>query len=118
MTHLYGLPMKADSPLWSCLIKIPAIGKKTALSICKNCSLLPSIRWKYLTERQGATLVLWIDEYIASTRPLGSDLKRKHKNHLETLITLGNYRGLRLRKGLPSRGQNTHSNAKTARKRR
>jgi small subunit ribosomal protein S13 len=47
---------------------------------------------------------------------LGTDLRRKRKADKEKLIKLGTIRGIRLRQGLPVRGQNTHSNARTARK--
>jgi len=47
---------------------------------------------------------------------LGTDLRRKAKVNKEALMSLGSYRGIRLRQGLPVRGQSTHSNGRTARK--
>jgi len=106
--------MNPKKPLWLCLCKIQGVGKKTAFEACKNVGLAPSVRWEKITENQGRALFQWLDSL---QRPLAMDFKKMRKNKKDALMALGSFRGIRLRQGLPVRGQNTHSNAKNPRKR-
>jgi small subunit ribosomal protein S13 len=114
MSHLFGVLMNPKKPLWICLCQIPGVGKKTAFEACKNVGLAPTVSWENITENQGRALYQWLDSLNV---PLAMDFKKMRKNKKEALMALGSYRGIRLRQGLPVRGQNTHANAKTARKR-
>lgn len=106
--------MHPKKPLWLCLCKIPGVGKETALEACKNLGLAPNVHWENITENQGRAIYQWLD---GLNTPLAMDLRKVRKNKKEALMALGSFRGIRLRQGLPVRGQNTHSNAKNPRKR-
>jgi small subunit ribosomal protein S13 len=114
MTHMFGVIMNPKKQLWICLSNIPGVGKKTAKDACQYLGLAPSVRWKDVTENQVRTLSNWLD---GLKKPLAMDYRKMRKTRKEWLIALGSYRGIRLRQGLPVRGQNTHSNAQTPRKR-
>jgi len=57
--------------------------------------------------------VLQIRETIDAEHQVEGDLRREHGQNVKRLMDMGNYRGLRHRRGLPVRGQRTHTNART-----
>lgn len=137
MNNLFGTFMDENNALYKSLKKIPGVGKKTAIFACQSLGLIPTIPWKKLTEKQQRALYNWLEENIheggpnttwknslgidisegINVRPLGTDYIRKKSEARKLLISLGSLRGIRLRRGLPIRGQKTHSNGRTARKR-
>ncbi len=77
--------------------------------ICEDAKLDPSKRVNALTEQELTTIRDLIDKsYVVE-----GDLRRDNAVNLKRLVDLGCYRGLRHRKGLPVRGQRTHTNART-----
>jgi small subunit ribosomal protein S13 len=88
---------------------IHGIGAKKAREIMDKASLADSVRVNQLTDAQ----VLKIREIIDSDYLVEGDLRREVSMNIKRLMDLGCYRGLRHRKGLPVRGQRTHTNART-----
>ncbi len=91
------------------LTYIHGIGRTTADKICRELSIPDSRRVHELTDDE----VLKIREVIDREYTVEGDLRRQVAMNIKRLTDLGCYRGLRHRKGLPVRGQRTHTNART-----
>lgn len=117
MTRLFGILMEENKEVWRCLCDIPGVSKKVALQACKDLGYFPRSPWRKISDKQRRSLYNWFMKKVIPQKVLGTDLRRKHKSDKEKLMKLGTMRGIRLRQGLPVRGQNTHSNGRTARKR-
>jgi len=91
------------------LTYIYGIGRATAEKICQHLGLPENRRVHELTEDE----VLRIREAIDREYMVEGDLRRQVAMNIKRLTDLGCYRGLRHRKGLPVRGQRTHTNART-----
>jgi small subunit ribosomal protein S13 len=88
---------------------IHGIGAKFAEEICKRVGIPADRRVNQLTDAE----VLQIREAIDRDYVVEGDLRREVAMNIKRLMDLGCYRGLRHRKGLPVRGQRTHTNART-----
>jgi small subunit ribosomal protein S13 len=88
---------------------IHGIGAQYADNICKAVNIDVTRRVNELTDAE----VLAIREYIDANLTVEGDLRREVQMNIKRLMDLGCYRGLRHRKGLPVRGQRTHTNART-----
>jgi small subunit ribosomal protein S13 len=88
---------------------IHGIGQKNAQDIMTKVNLPPERRVSQLTDAE----VLQIREIIDRDYLVEGDLRRDVAMNIKRLMDLGCYRGLRHRKGLPVRGQRTHTNART-----
>ena len=88
---------------------IHGIGKKFAQEIVDKVGIPSDRRVSQLTDAE----VLAIREYIDANVTVEGDLRREVSMNIKRLMDLGCYRGLRHRKGLPVRGQRTHTNART-----
>jgi small subunit ribosomal protein S13 len=91
------------------LTYIHGIGRTRARTICEKLGLGPERRVSQLTDAE----VLRIRELIDREFRVEGDLRREVAMNIKRLMDLGSYRGLRHRKGLPVRGQRTHTNART-----
>jgi small subunit ribosomal protein S13 len=91
------------------LTYIHGIGRTTATQICTRIGIPPERRVHELTENE----VLRVRELIDREYTVEGDLRRLVAMNIKRLMDLGCYRGLRHRKGLPVRGQRTHTNART-----
>jgi small subunit ribosomal protein S13 len=91
------------------LTYIHGIGRTTAEQICEKLAIPPARRAHELTDDE----VLRIRELIDRDYTVEGDLRRGVAMNIKRLMDLGCYRGLRHRKGLPVRGQRTHTNART-----
>jgi small subunit ribosomal protein S13 len=91
------------------LTYIHGIGRTTAMQICTRIGILPERRVHELTDDE----VLRVRELIDREYTVEGDLRRLVAMNIKRLMDLGCYRGLRHRKGLPVRGQRTHTNART-----
>jgi small subunit ribosomal protein S13 len=91
------------------LTYITGIGPHTAENICEALKIDRARRVNQLTDGE----VLAIREYIDANLTVEGDLRREVTMNIKRLMDLGCYRGLRHRKGLPVRGQRTHTNART-----
>ena len=88
---------------------IHGIGPKFAKEICEKVGIPAERRVNQLTDAE----VLQIREAIDRDYNVEGDLRREVQMNIKRLMDLGCYRGLRHRKGLPVRGQRTHTNART-----
>jgi small subunit ribosomal protein S13 len=88
---------------------ITGIGPASAANICEALKIDVARRVNQLTDAE----VLAIREYIDANLTVEGDLRREVSMNIKRLMDLGCYRGLRHRKGLPVRGQRTHTNART-----
>jgi small subunit ribosomal protein S13 len=91
------------------LTYIHGIGRTKARDICKKCNIPAERRVNALSEQE----VIEIREAIDRDYTVEGDLRREVAMNIKRLMDLGCYRGLRHRKGLPVRGQRTHTNART-----
>jgi small subunit ribosomal protein S13 len=91
------------------LTYIHGIGTTTATQICQRIGIPPERRVHELTDDE----VLRVREVIDREYTVEGDLRRLVAMNIKRLMDLGSYRGLRHRKGLPVRGQRTHTNART-----
>ena len=108
MARIAGINIPMNKHVWVGLTHIYGVGRSRALSACAGAGVSPSTRVKDLTE----TEVNAIRSQIAKFAVEG-DLRREVSMNIKRLMDLGCYRGLRHRKGLPVRGQRTHTNART-----
>ncbi len=91
------------------LTYIHGIGPKFAEQIITAVGIDPARRVNDLSDAE----VLQIREYIDANLTVEGDLRRETQMNIKRLMDLGSYRGLRHRRGLPVRGQRTHTNART-----
>ena len=91
------------------LTYIHGIGRTKALEICERVGVPGERRVQEMTDDE----VLRVRELIDREYTVEGDLRRQVAMNIKRLMDLGSYRGLRHRKGLPVRGQRTHTNART-----
>ena len=109
MARISGVNIPSGKRVQVALTYIFGIGTTRAIKICEDAKLDPSKRVNALTEQELTTIRDLIDKsYVVE-----GDLRRDNAVNLKRLVDLGCYRGLRHRKGLPVRGQRTHTNART-----
>lgn len=109
MARIAGVDLPVQKRVVISLQYIYGIGSKTAHSICEAANIDLTTRTKDLTEEQTRK----IREIIEANHKVEGDLRREVTMNIKRLMDLGCYRGLRHRKGLPVRGQRTHTNART-----
>ena len=109
MARISGVNIPSGKRVQIALTYIFGIGNTRAKRICQDAKLDPSKRVNALTEQELTTIRDLIDKGYA----VEGDLRRDNAVNLKRLVDLGCYRGLRHRKGLPVRGQRTHTNART-----
>jgi small subunit ribosomal protein S13 len=109
MARISGVDLPRNKRIEIALTYIFGIGRTLAKKIVAQANLEPSTRTDNLTEQQVAKL----REIIDRNYKVEGDLRREVSMNINRLMDLGCYRGLRHRKGLPVRGQRTHTNART-----
>mgnify|MGYP001296998196 FL=1 len=109
MARISGVNIPSSKRVEIALTYVYGIGSTRAKKICKEARLDPSKRVNSLTEDE----LTVIRDIIEKKFVVEGDLRRDNSINLKRLIDLGCYRGLRHRKGLPVRGQRTHTNART-----
>ena len=109
MARIAGVNIPTNKRVLIALQYIHGIGTKTAQDIMGKVNLPPERRVSQLTDAE----VLQIREIIDRDYMVEGDLRREVQLNIKRLMDLGCYRGLRHRKGLPVRGQRTHTNART-----
>ncbi|MGE0230457.1 MAG: 30S ribosomal protein S13 [Flavobacteriaceae bacterium] len=109
MARIAGVNIPTNKRVVIALQYIHGIGPKKAQEICNEVSIPAERRVNELSDAE----VLRIREVIDRTYMVEGDLRRDTAMNVKRLMDLGCYRGLRHRKGLPVRGQRTHTNART-----
>jgi small subunit ribosomal protein S13 len=109
VARIAGVNIPTNKRVEIALSYIHGIGLTKAKDICEKVSITPERRVSELTDAE----VLQIREVIDRDHMVEGDLRREVAVNIKRLMDLGNYRGLRHRRGLPVRGQRTHTNART-----
>ena len=109
MARIAGVNIPTDKRVEIALCYIHGIGPKKARDICKVVNIPAEQRVNQLSDAE----VGRIRETIDSDHMVEGDLRREIAMNIKRLMDLGCYRGLRHRRGLPVRGQRTHTNART-----
>ncbi|MDO5334975.1 MAG: 30S ribosomal protein S13 [Coriobacteriia bacterium] len=109
MARLVGVDLPRDKRIEIGLTYIYGIGLTTSKKILAETGVDPDIRVRDLSEGDLGKL----RDYITANLTTEGDLHREVSQNIKRLMEIGCYRGLRHRKGLPVRGQRTHTNART-----
>ena len=109
MARIAGVNIPSQKRVPIGLMYIHGIGRTSAEKICQELGIPAQRRVHELTDAE----VLRIREVIDKNYTVEGDLRRNVAQNIKRLMDLGCYRGLRHRKGLPVRGQRTHTNART-----
>ena len=115
MVYLFESELPENKSIFFAMTHVFGIGRSQASFICKNLGFSENLKVKDLSKEQIQKLVSMID---MSSLILMGDLKKFKSLKFKKLLSIRSYKGLRLRQGLPVRGQRTHTNARTSRKRR
>ena len=109
MARIAGVNLPTNKRVVIALQYIHGIGSRKAQEIADKVGIPPERRVSQLTDAE----VLQIRETIDRDYVVEGDLRREVSMNIKRLMDLGAYRGLRHRRGLPVRGQRTHTNART-----
>ena len=115
MIYIFETELIADKSIVFALQKIYGIGKAQSLKICKTLGFSNNFKIINLTNNQLKNLIKFIE---SSNLIITNELKKRKSFSLQELVNIKAYRGIRRIKGLPVRGQRTHTNGKTAKLRR
>ena len=109
MPRLVGVDLPLNKRIEIALTYIYGIGLTTSKKVLAATGVDPNVRAKDLTEDDLTKL----RDYIQENLQVEGDLHREVSQNVKRLMEIGCYRGLRHRRGLPVRGQRTHTNART-----
>lgn len=109
MARIAGIDLPKAKRLDIALTYIYGIGRTTALEILDKTG----VDWTKSTDDLSAEEVNTIRKEIETNHKVEGDLRREVSANIKRLMDIGCYRGLRHRRGLPARGQRTHTNART-----
>ncbi|CAB4684869.1 MAG: 30S ribosomal protein S13 [actinobacterium acAcidi] len=109
MARIVGVDIPREKRLEISLTYIFGIGRSTAQKICEATGLDKNTRVRDLTEDEVNRIRGWVDQNIT----VEGDLRRDVQQDIKRKIEIGCLQGIRHRKGLPVRGQRTHTNART-----
>jgi len=109
LARIAGVNIPTSKRVEIALTYIYGIGRTKACEICKKVGIPAERRVSEMTEDE----VMRIRETIDQDYQVEGDLRREKAMNIKRLMDLGCYRGLRHRRGLPVRGQRTHTNART-----
>src|SRR5699024_8197207 len=108
MARIAGVDLPRDKRIVVALTYIYGIGDATAKQICAAAGVSDDVRSKDLSPGDQEKLRTEVDKYRVE-----GDLRREVSMNIKRLVDIGSYRGIRHRRGLPVRGQNTKNNART-----
>lgn len=109
MARIAGVDLPSDKRIEVGLTYIYGIGPSTAQKIINEAGINPDTRVRDLTDDEIASIRKFIDQKIK----VEGDLRTEIAMNIKRLMDIGCYRGIRHRRGLPVRGQNTKNNART-----
>ena len=108
MARIAGVNIPDRKHVWVALTHIYGIGRSRAFEICEATAISPGVAVRNLTDAELDALRAEVAKGITE-----GDLRREVSMNIKRLMDLGCYRGIRHRRGLPVRGQRTHTNART-----
>jgi len=109
MARISGVDIPREKRLVVSLTYIFGIGPAIAQTLCEAVGIDPSTRVRDLTDEEVNKIRGWVDAQLK----VEGDLRREVSQDIKRKMEIGCYQGLRHRKGLPVRGQRTHTNART-----
>jgi small subunit ribosomal protein S13 len=109
MARIAGIDLPRQKRIEISLTYIYGIGRPKALEICAKAGVDRSTKTDHLSEAE----LIRLREVIERECKVEGDLRREVNQNIKMLMDIGCYRGLRHRRGLPVRGQRTHTNART-----
>lgn len=109
MARIAGVDLPQAKQIWVGLTYIHGIGRTRSLEILGEASVDPTVKVKDLTEDEARK----IREIIQDKGQVEGDLRKAVAENIKRLMEIGSYRGVRHRRGLPVRGQRTHTNSRT-----
>ena len=109
MARIAGIDLPRNKRIEFSLTYIFGIGRTSARQICEKANVDLGAKTDHLSEAE----VIKIREVIEREYRVEGDLRRDVSQNIKMLMDIGCYRGLRHRRGLPVRGQRTHTNART-----
>ncbi|RLL40729.1 30S ribosomal protein S13 [Oceanobacillus piezotolerans] len=108
MARIAGIDIPREKRVVISLTYIYGIGKKTAQKVLEEAGVSEDTRVRDLTEDELSRIRQAMEQFTVE-----GDLRREVSLNIKRLIEIGSYRGLRHRRGLPVRGQNTKNNSRT-----
>jgi len=108
MARIAGINIPVNKHIVIGLTQIYGIGRPASEAICEAAGVAPATKVRDLTEAEVNALRTQVARLTVE-----GDLRRENAMSIKRLMDLGSYRGIRHRKGLPSRGQRTRTNART-----
>ena len=109
MARIAGVDIPREKRLEISLTYIFGIGRTTAHQVCVATDIDADTRVRDLTDEEVVRLRSWIDANLK----VEGDLRRDVSQDIKRKMEIGSYQGIRHRRGLPVRGQRTHTNART-----
>lgn len=109
MARIAGIDLPRSKQIGISLTYIFGIGRSRAREICERAEVDAATRTEHLAENE----VVRLRDVIEKKYQVEGDLRRVVSQNIKLLMDIGCYRGLRHRRGLPARGQRTHTNART-----
>jgi len=109
VARIAGVDLPREKRVEVGLTYIFGVGLTTSQRILRETGIDPDTRVRNLTEEE----VVRLREFIDKNLQVEGDLRRETSQNIKRLMEIGCYRGLRHRRGLPVRGQRTHTNART-----
>jgi small subunit ribosomal protein S13 len=109
MARIAGVDIPREKRLEIALTYVYGVGRTRARQICEATGIDPNTRVRDLTDEEVVRLRNWIDANLK----VEGDLRRDVAQDIKRKMEIGSYQGLRHRRGLPVRGQRTHTNART-----
>jgi small subunit ribosomal protein S13 len=109
VARISGVDIPREKRLVISLTYVFGIGRTTASQICAATGIDESTRTRDLTDEEINKIRAYIDQNVK----VEGDLKREVQQDIKRKMEIGSYQGIRHRKGLPVRGQRTHTNART-----
>nr|YP_009509335.1 ribosomal protein S13 [Gracilaria vermiculophylla]AXI96985.1 ribosomal protein S13 [Gracilaria vermiculophylla]QXU75189.1 ribosomal protein S13 [Gracilaria vermiculophylla]WDZ68004.1 ribosomal protein S13 [Gracilaria vermiculophylla] len=111
MTRIVGVDLPKNKRIEISLTYIYGIGKSKSIKILEQLQINRNLKTNELSDEQ----IILIRQILNSSYEVEGNLKRAESMNIKRLMTIGSYRGKRHQLGLPLRGQNTRTNARTKR---
>jgi len=109
VARIEGVDLPRNKPIWIALTYVYGIGQHSAQKICEEAGIDKATRVFQMTDHEVAR----VRETIQNGYRVEGELRKEVATNIKRLIDLNSHRGIRHRRGLPVRGQRTHTNART-----